>query len=690
MLSLFLSCFPVKKLEQTKPEAGAFPEEFFEEQYFHENHGIQREDPFVWLVDKDSPRVKELVLRENLRFSRQQDSYASLYQELVSEMLKRQEALDSPIEFQQEEWTYISKRAGNYAQIFRQKESGEQEILIDQNELAKQSEFLYLSSWEPAANNQILAYVIDNTGNNQYNIVLYDMEKKEVLKTINEVSENVIWLDESQVLYVSQDERGIQHDVFLYDVSSGETKNLYHETELASRVSIEEADSGQFIFLTSESETGNQILVLDRESEADGFSMLWERQDQVLAFVTQFGEKLLIHTNDQHENYRILEIDSSDFSKQSIFQEASEQNAIQSVASLSKVVVVWEKQGQDDFFRVYDEAGVEKKIAFPITEFIGKQDIYYDYDANTVMIPFPSMIDEGASRAYDLLTGEHTDSEEQFLLDYEPSDYIERDIIVNSEDGVNIPITLLYHKNLDLSSPQPVYLETYGSYGWTFEREFSPYRISLVQRGVLFAYCHTRGSGIKGNDWYEGGSGLNRQNSIDDLVTCGRELQKLGYTSPEKTVIAAESAGGTIVGGAINQAPELWKAAILERPFVDLITVLSDPENGQNPEEWQEWGNPAEKEVFDVMMQYSPYDNIKAQNYPEILVISGWNDPSVQYWEPTKLVGKLRKYNREKSNIFLYTDMTGGHFGAQSNQGIAEDRARIYSFAMNQLGITGH
>ena len=697
MLSLLLSCFQSKTPEQATPEeTWLFPERT----YSSEIHGVIREDPFAWLMEKENPDVQAIVQLENERFSEYQSAYSSLYEALVSEMLERQEIFDEPIEFQQGEWNYFSKRTKDYHQILRKKDGDKPEMLIDLDALSTQHPFVYLSSWEPSADNQILFYVIDTTGNNQYDLVLFDMEKKDVIRIIPAISENVLWLNDSEIIYVSQDERGVQHTVFLYDIEDNQIKILYQETELAARIRIEDSLSGRFVFLCSDSEMGSQIMVWDREKERSKFQMLWERQKNVQVTATEFQGNFLIQTNDTHPNNRILEIDGADFSTQTEWMKASEDTKIQSVIGLSSFVVVWQEEGYGELFQVIDSAGNEEVFYQKQGEVIDKSGISYDYDENTVTVPFPTMNSEGSEVIYSLAEETQTHRPPEYRSEYDFSEYVERDIFTTSDDGHRIPITIFHHQDLDLfSSPQPTYLETYSSYGYSFDRGFSPYRISLVQRGVLFAYCHARGSSFYGKTWHkddedygeawhQGGAGLHRQNAISDLIACGKELQKRGWSAPEKTVISAESAGGTIIGGAINQAPELWKAAILERPFVDLITVLSDETNTQNPEEWQEWGNPAEKDVFDAMSKYSPYDNIIAHVYPEIFVTSGWNDPYVQYWEATKLVGKLRKYHTGAAKILLYTDMTGGHFGAQSNTGIVEDRARVYSFALNQMGIT--
>ena len=256
-----------------------------------------------------------------------------------------------------------------------------------------------------------------------------------------------------------------------------------------------------------------------------------------------------------------------------------------------------------------------------------------------------------------------------------------------SADGTMVPMSIVYRKDLDRSVPQPVYLYGYGSYGSSMDPYFSSSRLSLLDRGVIFALTHIRGGGDLGRQWYEDGKFLKKKNTFYDFIGCAKKLIADGYTSADKLIISGGSAGGLLIGAAINMEPGLFLAAVADVPFVDVVTTMLDETIPLTAGEWEEWGNPKDKEYFDYMLSYSPYDNVIAQNYPHLLVTSGLHDPRVQYWEPTKWVAKLREMKTDNNQLLLKTNMSAGHGGNSGRYGYLEDIAFEYAFLLDKWGL---
>ncbi len=674
----------------TVPQAKKQPREFTE-------HGNVRTDDYYWLREKENPEVIAHLNAENAYTESVLAGTKGLQQELFEEMKGRMNENDMSAPYRYGGYFYYSRtEAGKQYPIFCRKPDtldAQEEILLDENVVAEGHEFLSVAFIEVSPNHRLLAYAVDFKGNEKHEVRIKDLETGDHLSDrITDVEYSFEWANDSRTFfYTVSDETSRPYRVMRHTLGSDASADalVYEDLDERFFVSLSKSRSEKYIFIELESKITGETHVLDADVPGAPYRIIAPRRQGHEYSVEHHGDEFLIVTNKDAKNFRLMSAPVASPSEEQWKEVIPHRKDVmlEGVDAFESFVVVHELEGALRQLRVIRE-GEDYRIPMPAQVYALGSAPNAEYVSDVFRFAYSSLATPSTTYDFDTRAKELvTVKKRQVFGGFDESAYeVERTFAV-AEDGTRIPVSLAYRKGAK-TGKNPLWLHGYGSYGSLQNPSFVESRISLLDRGFVFALAHIRGGGEGGRLWYEDGKFLKKRNTFTDFITCAEHLVANGYGAKDKLVVSGRSAGGLLMGAVANMRPDLFQAIVTAVPFVDVINTMMDPTIPLTVTEYEEWGNPNDREYYEYMRSYSPYDNVSGQAYPHILVTAGLNDMRVQYWEPAKWVAKLRELKTDGNMLLLKTDMDSGHGGASGRYDALKETALEYAFALKALGLT--
>ena len=664
-----------------------------------EIHGLTLIDDYFWLREKSNPEVIEYLEAENAYTDAVMAPTRTLQETLYKEMLGRIKQTDLSVPARLGSYFYYSRteEGKQYPYMCRRKGSmgGAEEILLDLNQLAEGRTFLGLGAFVVSDDGNLLAYSTDSTGYRQYVLQVKDLRTGKTLDERIERAGSVVWAaDNSTLFYTTEDAVSKRSDRFWRHVIGTDSSDLlYEEKDELFDISAARSLDRQVIFLGSYARTSREFRFLRTVEPGASLKLILPREPDHEFEVDHYKGEFYITTNRGAKNFRVVTAPMTDPSEKNwkAFIDHNPAIKIEGLTFFADHIVVSERQGGLMYLRVIDaKAKASHRIATQEPDYALSLGSNPEFETTSVRFSYTSMVTPQSVYEYDLTTRERKLLKQQEVLGgYDPANYEAMRIWSVSRDGTKVPISLVYRKGVKMDGRAPLLLHGYGSYGASLAPTFSSSRLSLLDRGVIYAIAYIRGGGELGEDWREQGRMMQKMNTFYDFVDCAEYLVKNKYTSSDRLVIQGGSAGGLLVGAATNLRPDLFKAVVAEVPFVDVVNTMLDASLPLTTNEYTEWGNPNDKPAFDYIRTYSPYDNIRATAYPAMLVRISLNDSQVPYWEGAKYAAKLRAIKTDSHPLLLKTNMGAGHGGASGRYDVLRETAFTYAFVLWQMGGMG-
>ncbi len=664
-----------------------------------EVNGRQLVDNYFWLRDKPNPEVRAYLEAENAYTDAVMKPTEPLQKKLYDEMLSRVKETDVEVPYREGDYFYYTRvEAGKQYPIrCRKKASLEapEEILLDINELAKGQAFMSVAAFAVSPDGNLLAYSYDNTGFRQYNLAVKDLRTGKTLADHAERVGSVVWANDNQTIFYTQEDAVEKRQYRLYRHAAGSSTAdilVYEEPDEKFNVRAYKTLSDSYIFLVSASHTTTEARYIPAKQPDADWKILEPRKQGVEYYPDHNGDSFYIRVNDTGRNFRLVTAPVNDASTAN-WHEVMAQNPaimIDEMELFKNFCVLFERQGGLPQIRVIDlRNGQSKRIAFPEPAYAAYSYVNRVYDTTDFRYGYQSPITPASVFSYNMESGTSTLLKQKEVPGgYDPKKYQVEQIYAVASDGVKIPVSVLRLKGAKLDGTGPLYLYGYGSYGISIDMFFNANIFSMVDRGVVTAVAHIRGGGEMGKGWHDAGRMMNKKTTFTDFITCAEDLVKRGYASKDRLVIEGRSAGGLLMGAVLNMRPDLFHAALVGVPFVDVINTMLDETLPLTVPEFEEWGNPKEKAAFDYMITYSPYDNVGAKAYPSMLVKTSFNDSQVMYWEPAKYVAKMRATRTDHNILIFKTNLSpAGHGGASGRYDRLKESAFDYAYILTEMGI---
>ena len=661
-----------------------------------------RIDDYYWLKERENPEVIDYLERENDYYEKMTSHTLDLQNKLFKEIKDKIKEDDESIPYFLNGYWYKTKyKEGlDYPVYTRFKDSlnNKEEILFDCNELAKKHDYFNLSNFQISPDNKIVAFSTDVISRRLYSIQFKNLETGKVYndKIINS-SGSFAWAnDNSTLFYTSRDVNTLRNDKIFKHVLNTDYENdelVYFEKDETFYTNVSKSKSKKFIIISSFSTLTSEFQFLPADNINESFKLFNKRKRGVEYSINHYDDHFYIITNkDKAYNYKLMKTKISETSSENWTDvvEHRKNVLIEGIDIFKDHLVVSERV--DGLNRINIKKWDDSEnyfLNFDNETFSSNTTTNLDFNSKKLKYAYNSLNEPYSVIEFDMITKEKTVLKQHKVLDknFSKDNYVTERIWADSQDGNRIPISLIYKKGIKRDGSNPLLIYGYGSYGNTIDPSFSISRLSLLDRGFIYAISHVRGSEYLGRDWYENGKLLNKKNSFNDFVDSTKFLISEGYTSPKHCYAYGGSAGGLLMGAVINMAPELYNGVIAAVPFVDVITTMLDETIPLTTSEYDEWGNPNQKEYYEYMMSYSPYDNVSKLKYPNLLVTTGLHDSQVQYWEPAKWVAKLRDYKQDQNYLFLNTNMETGHGGSSGRFEAIKDLAKEYAFLLDLENI---
>ncbi|APW74046.1 S9 family peptidase [Sphingopyxis granuli] len=667
-------------------------------------HGTTLSDPWHWLRDEsypvvDDPDVLAYVKAENAWFDAAMKPHEGLVETLFQEMKGRIKEADASVPQKDGDWLYWIEfeEGAEYKKWYRRAVTGgDAQLILDEVALAAGKEYFRLSDMAVSPNGRLMAYAVDDNGSERFEVRFRDLETGAMLPDVipGTLSALVWTAGGDALLYGLANENWRTDNVHLHRLGTpvAEDKLLYKEADIGFGVGIGKTAADNYIVIaTGDNETSEVYLLPAADPEAKPLLVSPRRKGREYSVDEREGT-LYILTNDDHPNFRVATASLAAPGEWTTLIAGSDHSYITGLSVFRDYFVLESREdGLDQVdVRRYDAPLTPGRIAFPEATYVAGLGDNPEYHQDRIRIDYESMVTPDTVYDYDVTAGTlETLKVQEIPSGYDASQYVTEWVNLPSRDGQTmIPASLVYRKGTPRDGSAPMHLYVYGSYGYRVAPGFSTTRLSLVDRGMIYAIAHVRGGDDLGRAWYLAGKTDRRKNTFHDFIDVAKGLIAKGYTSAGRISIEGRSAGGQVMGAVYNEAPELWGAVLAGVPFVDVINTMVDETLPLTPGEWPEWGNPiTDKAAFDYMLSYSPYDNVTAKAYPPMLVSAGLNDPRVTYWEPAKWVAKLRSVRTNDAPLLLRTNMGAGHAGKSGRWGALREDAEEYAFVLTQLGV---
>ncbi|MEY4012178.1 MAG: Protease 2 [Bacteroidota bacterium] len=673
------------------PKAKIIPEKL-------KKHNEIRIDNYFWLNDRENPEVIDYLNQENAYYESMTAHTKDFQKELFEEMKGRIKEDDQSVPYLYNGYYYITRfeKGQDYPIYSRKKGSLEakEEILFDCNELAKGHTFFQLGGLSVSPDNRFASFGTDMVGRRIYTIKIKNLETNEILSDVIEnATGGSVWANDNQTLfYTRQDKVTLRADtIYKHKLATDANDDVlvYEEKDETFNVSVGKEKSKKYIVIGSESTMTTEYRILNSDTPDAEFKVFQPRVRGLEYSISHFGDSFYILTNkDKATNFKLMKTPEN-ATKKKHWEEViphRESVLIEDIEIFRNYLVIEERANGLNHIRIMPWNGEEEYyLPFGSETYNAYTTTNVDFDTDVLRYSYQSLATPSSVIDFNMKTKSKEIKKEQAVLGgkFDKNNYIEKRIWATAKDGTQVPISLVYHKDLKKDGTNPLLLYAYGSYGVTMEPYFSTTRLTLLDRGFIFAIAHIRGGEDLGRQWYEDGKLLQKKNTFTDFIDCSQFLIQEKYTSPAHLYAEGGSAGGLLMGAIINMAPELYNGVIAQVPFVDVVTTMLDDSIPLTTGEYDEWGNPNTKKYYDYMLSYSPYDNVKEQVYPNMFVSTGLHDSQVQYWEPAKWVAKLRTHKKGDAVLYLNTNMDAGHGGASGRFEAIKELAKEYAFLLD-------
>ncbi len=662
-------------------------------------HGYELKDDYFWLRDKKNPEVIKYLEAENEYTNAAMKSHQPFVDNLYKEMLGRIKQNDLSVPYKLGDYWYFTRteEGKQYPTFLRSKakDGADAEVLLDQNEMAKGFKYFAIGSFDVSDDGNLLAFSTDTTGYRQYTLQIKDLRDGKILPDKIERVTSTEWSADGKYLFVVQEDEVTKRSDKFWRHEVGTNKNdlAFQEKDVLFNIGVGRSRDKKMLFLQSSAATMDEYRYLLADKPTGDWKVILPREKDH-EYSTDFNNgEFYIRTNKNAENFRVVRAPVSDPGEKNWkdFIPHSSAIKIEDVDFFKDYAIVSERENGLEYLKVMDlkTKRANARIATPESVYTMGLGTNPEFDTPVIRYTYASMITPNSTYEYDFKTRKSELIKQMEVLGgYDKTKYETTRVWATARDGVKVPISIMMKKGTKLDGKSPMLLYAYGSYGISMTPSFSTARLSLVDRGMIYAIAHIRGGSELGESWRQQGRMFKKLNTFYDFVDSADWLAKNNYTSADRLVIQGGSAGGLLMGAVVNFSPKSFKAAIAQVPFVDVMNTMLDDTLPLTTEEWIEWGNPNEKEAYDYMIRYSPYDNVRAQNYPNMLIEVSLNDSQVPYWEGAKFAAKLRAMKTDKNTILLKTNMGAGHGGSSGRYDKLKEVAFDYVYALTQVGIT--
>jgi oligopeptidase B len=687
----------LKRMTATPPKAKIVPKEL-------EIHGHKRIDNYYWLNERENPEVIEYLKAENAYLDTVLGHTKETQDKLFAEMKGRIKEQDESVPYKLDDYYYyVRYEVGKeYAIYCRKKGSlqAKEEVMIDGNELAKGHAYFAIGGMQVSYNQDILAYSTDTVSRRIYTLYFKNLTTGETLQdVIPNITGNIAWANDNKtIFYARQDLQTLRsYQIYKHVLGTDPAKDelIFEEKDETFNVGVYRTKSKKYMVIASSSTLTTEAQILDASKPNEKFKFFLKREREHEYGIDHVGDKFYIRTNWQAKNFRLMEVAENQTTDKTKWKEViahRKEVLLEGFEVFKNFLVLEERKEGLMHLRIIKNDQTEHYVDFGEPTYAAGTGVNLDFDTNVLRYGYTSLTTPSSTFDYNMETREKTLLKQQEVVGgtFKPENYQAERIYATAQDGTKIPISLVYKKGTPKDGTAPLYQYAYGSYGYSLDASFSSVRLSLLDRGFIYAICHIRGGEEMGRQWYEDGKLLKKKNTFTDFIACSEHLIKEKYTSTDKLVASGGSAGGLLMGAVVNLRPDLYKAIVADVPFVDVVTTMLDESIPLTTGEFDEWGNPKEKEYYDYMLSYSPYDNVEAKAYPNMLVTTGLHDSQVQYWEPAKWVAKLRALKTDSNLLVLKTNMEAGHGGASGRFEALKEIALEYAFLFDVLGIQAY
>ncbi|WP_411815291.1 S9 family peptidase [Hafnia alvei] len=669
-----------------QPQAQKIPKTLIE-------HGDRRIDNYFWLRDESraNPNVLRYLQDENRYANAVLEPYSAQYDALYREMVGRMSPEDRSVPYQRNGYRYqdVYLSGKNFAVTQRQPLAGSTvwQTLIDGNLRATGQAYYRLGGLEMSQDNQMMAVAEDTQGRRQYRISLRNLHNGQWLSDVIEnTSGNMLWSNDGLTLFYVRNhpQTLVPYQVYRHRVGTPLTQDqlVYQENDGGFYLSLSRSASDRYLLITLSASTSSEVRLLDADQADTPPVLFTARQPNVEYYLDHFNDTFYLRSNRENANFGLYQTNAMGHSWQPLV--APQPNKMIEGFTLFKdwLVVAERSDGLSQIRKINWKSHAEDTLPFDDASYMAWLGYNPEPQSDRLRYGYSSMTTPTSTYEWDLSSGKRTLLKRQEVKNTQPQDYHSERIWITARDGVKVPVSLVYNKKMFKAKQSPLLVYGYGAYGMSMDPAFSANRLSLLDRGFVFAMIHVRGGGELGQQWYEQGKLANKPNSFNDFIDATHGLVERGFGQPGRLYAMGGSAGGLLVGAVMNQQPELFNAIVAQVPFVDVVTTMLDDTLPLTLGEYDEWGNPHRLADYQQMKAYSPYDNIKPMRYPNLLVTTGLNDSQVQYWEPTKWIAKLRENQLGTGKILLLTDMQAGHGGKSGRLKRVENTALEYNFIL--------
>jgi oligopeptidase B len=665
-------------------------------------HGITITDEYHWLKDQGYPKVDDQPVLDHLKaenayFEAQMKPHAAKVESIFQEMKGRLKEDESSVPQKDGNYLYWRKfeKGAQYKQWMRKPVAGgADEVIFDEAKQAEGKEFFRLGAITISDDDKMLAYATDTDGSERFTIRFRDIASgKELEDTIPGVNGSILFSkDGKHLLYTPVNEQWRSEKVMVHTLGTpvSADKMLYHEKDIGFQVGIGATASERFFVLSTGDNTTSELRLIPTDDPFKAPVMIRPRKVGVEYDVEDHGDTLFIHTNEDSTQFSLKTAPLSAPGTWTTRIAATKDFYMTGVSVFDGFFVVEGRDKGLDQIEIHQYAGgAPKRIKFPEASYTAGLDENPEYKTDTLRLSYESMVTPDTVTEYSVASGAmKTLKVQEIPSGYDASQYVTERVEITARDGTKVPVSVVYKKGFKKDGNGPLYLYAYGAYGYAIPPGFSTVRLSYLDRGFAYAIAHIRGGDDLGQQWQLDGKLKKRTNTFNDFVYSAKGLISLGFAKPGRVVAAGGSAGGELMGVVVNTNPELWGAVAAHVPFVDVLNTMQDESLPLTPGEWPEWGNPIkDKDAFELIRSYSPYDQVKRQKYPPMFVTAGLNDPRVTYWEPAKWVAKLRDQKTDKNILMLKTNMGAGHGGKSGRFESLREDAEEAVFFLWQLGM---
>ena len=667
-------------------------------------HNDVRIDNYYWLNERENKEVIAYLEEENSYYNEMTAHTKDFQKDLFEEMKARVKEDDTSVPYFNNGYWYLTRfeKGKDYPIYTRKKGSLEaaEEILFDCNELAKGHSYFQLGGLNISDDNKYAAFGVDTVSRREYTIQIKNLETGEILpEKIEKTTGGSTWAaDNKSLFYTRKDEQTLRSNRIFKHLLKDDVANdalIFTENDETFSTFVYRSKSKKYLFIGSESTMTSEYQILEATNPEGEFKLFQKRTRGLEYSVSHYNDHFYIVTNkDDATNFKLM-ITSENETTKDAWKDLiphREDVLLEGIDIFKDYLVVSERFDGLSHIKIQPWKNPEEAYYLPFESetFSAYTTTNIDFDTEILRYGYQSLATPSSVIDFNMRTKEKTVKKEQEVLGgtFDKNNYTEERVWATAADGTKIPISLVYKKDLKKDGSNPLLQYAYGSYGSTMEPYFSTVRLSLLDRGFVYAIAHIRGGEDLGRDWYEDGKLLSKKNTFTDFIDCSKFLIEQKYTSPAHLYAEGGSAGGLLMGVVLNEAPELYNGVIAQVPFVDVVTTMLDDTIPLTTGEYDEWGNPNEKEYYDYMKSYSPYDNVKAQDYPNIYISTGLHDSQVQYWEPAKWIAKLRTLRTNQKQLFLDTNMEAGHGGASGRFESLKEVAKEFTFLLDLEGIS--